>query len=399
MLCICKISILQCQNLLPGATKFMSQNKIKILYIITKGVWGGAQKYVYSLATNLPKETHEGVVVCGEGEILKQKLESKGIRVIEILNLKRDISIVAEIKSFITLYKILKSEKADALHLNSPKAGGIGTVAGRLLRIPKIIYTAHGWTFNEKRALLSDIAIRFFSWITVVLCTNVIVIAKKEDQQALTMPFVSRKKVTLIHNGIEPIEFQERNTARMNLLPSLSKNYESDTLWIGTIAELHKNKAHAYLISALSKINHPFVCIIIGEGEERKNLENLIRIYRLEEKIFLVGFKDKAAQYLKAFDIFTLTSTKEGLPYGILEAGLASLPVVATRVGGIPDIIENNITGLLVSHENIHQTRDALEHLIENPEQRLELGKNLHEKVEKEFSLEQMLEKTIKLYN
>ncbi len=372
--------------------------KTKVLYVITKGVWGGAQKYVYSLAVNLPKDRFEAVVVCGQGGILKEKLLEKNIRVIEIDNLKRDISIFSELKSFFTLYKILQSEKPDTLHLNSPKAGGIGAVAGRLLRIPKIIYTAHGWTFNEKRPFLSTIAIRLFSWITVVLCTNVIVIARKEEQQAIAMPFVSRKKVKLIHNGIDLIEFKEKNIARMNLLPSLSENYESDTLWIGTIAELHKNKAHSFLITALSKINHPFVCVIMGEGEERINLEKLITTYRLEEKIFLVGFKEQASTYLKAFDIFTLTSIKEGLPYGILEAGLASLPVISTRVGGIPDIIENNTTGLLVSPENIHQTRDALEHLIENPEQRLEFGKNLHEKVEKEFSLEQMLEKTIKLY-
>ncbi len=372
--------------------------KTKILYVITKGVWGGAQKYVYSLAVNLPKDQFEAVVVCGQGGILKEKLLEQNIRVIEINNLKRDISIIEEIKSFFTLYKILQSEKPDALHLNSPKASGLGALAGRLLGVEKIIFTAHGWTFNEDRSFLSKSIIWLLSWVTIIFCHKVIVIASKEKAQALNIPFVGRSKIELIRNGIEKIDFLEKIEARKKLLPSLSQNYESDTVWIGTIAELHKNKSHSYLITILSKVNHPFVCIIIGEGEERKKLEKLIATYRLEEKIFLVGFKEQASTYLKAFDIFTLISIKEGLPYGILEAGLASLPVIATRVGGIPDIIDSNTTGLLVSPENIHQTRDALEHLIENPEQRLEFGKNLHEKVEKEFSLEQMLEKTIKLY-
>lgn len=379
---------------------YMQQSqKLKVVYMVTKGVWGGAQKYVYSLATHLPKDRFETVVICGEGEILKQKLETQGIRVIEIKNLKRDVSIIQEIKSFIEVYKILKKEKPYVLHLNSPKAGGMGSLAGRLSGVPKIIFTAHGWTFNEKRNLLNTSLIKIFSWITVFLSSRVIVIAKKEEAQAHAMPLVGKNKIKLIGNGIETIEFKEKNEARKELLPSLSENYESDTVWIGTIAELHKNKAHSYLISALSKINHPFVCIIIGEGEERKNLENLIRTYRLEEKIFLVGFKDNASRYLKAFDIFTLTSIKEGLPYGILEAGQASLPVVATSVGGIPDIIQNHTSGLLIKKpENVHQMRDALEHLIENPKQRLEFGNNLHEKVEREFSLEQMLKKTLLLY-
>src|SRR3989339_333433 len=117
--------------------------KKKVCFFVTKGVWGGAQKYVYSLATSLPKNSYDVFVVVGEGKILKDRLEEKNIRTYEIAGLRRDISVLSEIRSFLFLLKILRKESPDVLHLNSPKAGGLGTVVGRLLGIKKIIFTVH----------------------------------------------------------------------------------------------------------------------------------------------------------------------------------------------------------------------------------------------------------------
>lgn len=372
--------------------------KTKVLYVITKGVWGGAQKYVYSLAVNLPKDQFEAVVVCGHGGVLKEKLLEQNIRVIEIDNLKRDISIFSELKSFVKLAQIIKDERPDVIHLNSPKASGLGALAGRLLDVKKIVFTAHGWTFNEDRNIFSKSIIWLLSWATIVLSHKVIVIANREKYQALSMPFISKNKIELIRNGIEKIDFLEKFDARKKLLPELSSNFENNTIWIGTMAELHKNKGYKYTIEALSKIEKPFIFIVLGEGEERKNLENLIREHRLEEKVFLIGFKDKSAQYLKAFDIFTLTSIKEGLPYTIIEAGFAGLPVVSSNIGGIPDIIDNGLNGILTESKNVSDIKTAIENLIENADLQESFGSKLKEKVEKEFSLDQMIEKTIKLY-
>lgn len=373
------------------------KEKTKILYFITKGVWGGAQKYVYSLSTNLPQDRFDVKVVCGEGGALKNRLSEADVETIEIPNLKRDLSFFNEFKNFYNFYKTIKEEKPDIIHLNSAKASGLGALAGRILGVKQIVFTAHGWTFNEDRNTVSKTVIWLLSWVTVMLSHKVIVIATREKTQALKMPFVSANKIELVRNGAENIEFLNREDARKALLGDLYSNFDSSAVWIGTTAELHKNKGYKYVIEALAGISKPFVFIGIGEGEERHNLENLIEKNRLEEKVFLVGFKDNASKYLKAFDIFTLTSTKEGLPYCILEAGLAGLPVVASRIGGIPDIINEN-TGILVKKENVDQIKSSLETLIEQHSTREDFGNKLLEKVRNEFSLDQMLEKTIKIY-
>src|SRR3989338_9204452 len=375
-----------------------SNMQIRICYFITKGNWGGAQKYIFDLATSLPKEGFDPFVICGQGNTLKEKLEKAGIRVYELKKLKRDFSFFSAVSLGIAVLQILWKEKPQIIHLNSPKAAGIGAVAGRILGIKKIIMTVHGCSGNEDRSFLWRWMPWLFSNVTAILCHKIIVISEKEIKQALKMMFVSNKKTILIKNGVKKIDFKEKDVARKDLLFRMGKIYVGDVLWIGTISELHKNKGLEYAIYAMAEIRTPFVFFIIGEGEERKSLEKLTAEKNLKNKVFLVGFLDNANQYLKAFDIFTLTSIKEGLPYTILEAGLASLPVVASSVGGIPDIIESGVSGILVEKTNVEQITKAIQFMIDNPNERRLFGTKLQQKVEKEFSLKQMLDKTESVY-
>ena len=378
--------------------------RVKVCYIITKGNWGGAQKYVFTLATSLPKDKYEPVVILGEGKILKDKLEKEGVRVYEINTLKRDISILSEIASFVRIFRIIYNESPQVLHLNSPKASGIGAVVGRILLIPKIIQTVHGFTFNEHRNIFAKTLIYFFSYVTVILCTKTIVIAKNEKTQVLQMPFIRENKISLIRNGIDKIDFIDKSIVRRALVERVPHtglplpDVNGKEIWIGTLSELTKNKGLKYTIEALSNIKLPFIFFIIGEGDERKNLEELIKEKKMENKVYLLGFIDIANLYLKAFDIFTLTSIKEGLPYTLLEAGLAGNAILSSDIGGIPDIIDDGKNGILNKKKDVKEIQKDLEYLIENPEVRKEFGKKIKEKVEKEFSVDGMLKKTITLY-
>jgi glycosyltransferase involved in cell wall biosynthesis len=371
--------------------------KVKVCFLITKGVWGGAQKYVYTLATSLPQDRYDVLVITGSGEILKNKLQQKGIRVEEIGALKRDISLLLELKSFIQIFKILKRERPSVIHTNSPKASGLGVLAGRLLGLRPIIQTIHGFTWNEKRGTLSKMLIGFISWFTIILSHKTIVIAPQEEREAKRLPFIPDEKIVLIRNGVEHIEFKSKEAAREELL-SLIKTHVPEGPWIGTISELHKNKGLIYAIIALSKLHTPANFFIIGSGEEKSTLLKLIHERGVEDRVFLLGFVGHAEKYLKAFDIFTLTSIKEGLPYVLLEAGRAALPTVASSAGGIPDIVENGISGILTSKERPGEIARALDYLFDNPEQAAFFGQNLKNKIEKDFSIEHMLEETFELY-
>ena len=391
--------------------------KKKILYVVTKSNWGGAQRYVYDLATSLPGAKFDvGVVFGGSGE-LARKLSEAGIRVVQIQRLERDMGIISDTLAFFELIRIFFREKPDIVHLNSSKAGGLGGLAGRLYNAsvllssafhvprstfyPRIIFTAHGWAFNEERTIASKFIIRCASWLTVALSHTTIVVSDYDRNQAERMLFL-KHKITRIHNGVRKIKFTGKNTAREVFLPervaSLSK-----TLWIGTVAELHNNKGLSYAIKAVKKLEEKmdiekFIYVIIGEGEERTALQNLIQEMHLENEVFLIGKREGASSLLRAFDIFILPSIKEGLPYVILEAGVAELPVVASAVGGIPEIIQDMKSGILVKSKHEDEIALALEFLITNPQKRAEFGERLKEYVAENFSLEKMTTETGRLY-
>ena len=167
---------------------------------------------------------------------------------------------------------------------------------------------------------------------------------------------------------------------------------------IGTISELHKNKGLDFLISACADLPENVSVYIIGDGEEKENLVKQIEKLGLQKKVFLLGRIENARKYLKAFDIFTLTSRTEALPYAFLEAGLAGLPVVTSRVGGIPEIVENEKNGILVEVGNVAEIAKSLKNLVLEPQKRASFGLALREKIEKEFSLEKMIFETEKFY-
>ena len=370
------------------------ESKKKILLLITKSNWGGAQRYVYDLATNLDKNLFEVAVALGGNGPLKDSLETSGIRTITLERSARDINILNDLQLLLSMIRLFKTERPDVVHLNSSKVGLLGALAARLAGISKIIFTAHAWAFNEDRNDLVKLVIKFLHWITIVLNHEVIAVSESVADQMKGWPFVERK-ILVSRNGIKT-DLRSRKEASELLF---GDKLPPKRLVLGTIAELHPVKGQKYLIEALAGVHDlDFICAIIGEGEERTNLERSIKEKNLDNKVYLFGHIDRAASYLKAFDIFLLPSISEGLGYAVLEAGAAGLPVIASRVGGIPEIVENLRSGLLVTPRRPNEIKNALIYLHEHPEEMKLFGKNLREKVEKDFSLDRMVNETEKLY-
>ena len=373
--------------------------KIKVLYIITKSNFGGALRYVFDMATSITKGGYDVSVALGGNGALYEKLKHENIRTITIPYLARDINIFSEWKVFFNLLKILKKERPDVIHLNSSKIGGLGALACRIAKIKKIVFTAHGWAYKEDRGIVSRNIIKFLSWLTVLLSHRTIVVSNDDFNSAPKL-FVSRK-IKMIHNGIGEIKFEDRTTAR-NEIKKLTGPVKSGSIWIGTISELHKNKGLPFVITAVSRLikkGYNISFFIISEGEERFALEQFIQKLGLENNVFLLGHIDEARQLLKAFDIFTLTSVKEGLPYVLLEAGSAGIPTVATKVGGIPEIIENRKSGRLVRAKNSHDIENIISDIIDFKNDTVEYGNSLKEKVARDFTIEQMVAETVDIYD
>ncbi len=378
----------------------------KVLFVITKSNWGGAQRYVFDLATNLPKENWEAKAVLGGNGLLKQKLEESGIQTIQIPHLERDINFKKEITSFFSLIKIFIKERPNIIHLNSSKAGAIGAVAAIFSKMwlklwtknygLKTIFTVHGWAFNEARTFRQKTGIYLSQWLTSFLCDNTIIISRHDYRQAMGMPFIKKNGFALIPLGIPEKEL--KYFSRKNAEEKLSLAPTKETR-IGTIAEFTKNKGLDFLLDAINILRGQNLKLaIIGDGEEKERIDKRIEDENLKENIKTCGFVPHAARHIKAFDIFVLPSLKEGLPYTILEAMNAGVPVVASSVGGIPDLVEHEKTGLLTIPTNSNSLAEALKKMVEDKKQRNKFANASKLRAKEKFSFSSMLEKTIKLY-
>ena len=378
----------------------MNETRKKILYVITKSNFGGAQRYVFELATSLPKDQYDVAVACGGNGILTEKLHAAGIPVYTIKNFERDIDIWKEIKSLFELKKIIHTMRPDIVHLNSSKAGGSGAFVARIMHVPHIVFTAHGWPFHEQRGVIWRTLVWILSWITTLLAHTVIVVSRYDMTHA-HMPF-TRRKIHHIPTALPPITFTERTTTRRELFNEETLKLHAHDLFAVSTGEHTPNKNLQSLLWAVKTHNETqtqkIFLTLMSDGEERPLLEAYVRANHMEDMVHFTGFVDNARTYLKAFDMFVLPSLKEGMPYGLLEAGAAGLAAIASNVGGIPEIIEHGVHGLLIEPNTISSISTALATLGADPQLRTKFGQSLETKILTQFTLNSMLEKTTKLY-
>jgi glycosyltransferase involved in cell wall biosynthesis len=368
---------------------------MKILYTITKTNWGGAQKHVYDLIKG-EKERGSEIIFCGgwdeKNHLLFDKIQDLGISCYKIESLGKSVSLIKDLQVFLSLTRIYKKEKPNIIHLHSSKIGGVGALAARLFTKAKVVYTAHSIPFEEKRNFISLFIIYLVTYLTIGLSHKTILISEGM-KKAFPKKGVSHK-YSLIYHGIDEPLFLTKEDARKKLSAE-------GGLTILTIAELTANKnvlAGIYAIEKLLPLYPTLEYHILGGGELYGNYEKYIQEKKLEKNIFLHGFVANAATYLPAGDIFLLPSSNEGFGYVLLEASLAELPLIGTDVGGIPDIIKNEVNGLLAPKEDVEKIKEALLLLLSDETKRKKYGKAAKDLSLKNFSLSRMQSETHALY-
>lgn len=383
---------------------------MRILYVITQGERGGAQLYVKTLAQAGKAENQEVFAAIGEdsGSYLQRELEASGIKITNLKRLKRNISLLNDWLAVFELAGLYRQIKPDAIHLNSAKAGVIGSIAFWLMKLDRktgvgncrLIYTAHGWTFNEPLPWLKKCLYKILEKATAGQKNKIICVSEYDRWVALGEKIAPAEKLIAIHNGLDAaaMNFLSRDEARKKLLGRPAAEQE---IIIGTIANFYPTKGLNYLIEALKILTQnalPFRAVIIGEGNLRFELEKQINGSGLQDRIILAGALPQAAQYLKAFDLAVLPSVKEGLPYFLLEAMAAGLPIVATKVGGIPEIIADSENGLLVEAKNPKALAEKIKLLAENESLRIKFAEKGLDRIKAEFSQSKMIKDTLALY-
>jgi glycosyltransferase involved in cell wall biosynthesis len=356
---------------------------MKILIVITHGKIGGATNFVFWLAKGLKEKNINVKVGFGEGEYLKEKLKKENIDYVNFKWLKRTHNPLANLFFIFEIKNFLKKEKFDVVHFNSTNAlfGAIGTK----LTKTKTVFTFHGLSildpYYKKHIFLKPIYWIIFKFLLLFIDAPIFV---SRNNLEYAQKIKLTKKGVVIYNGIPEPGFFDREKA-INFFEEKLKIDLKDRFIIGSIGRLDYQKNYEFLISIfhkILKITEKAICLIIGDGPERKNLENLIKNLNLEDRIFLLGEIKNANQYLKSFDLFILPSRYEGLSITLIEALFAEIPIIASDVGGNKEII---------GKENVFKLNDEKE-LLEKILNSKPADKSLKENFKIETTINNYLE-------
>ena len=388
--------------------------KKRVLFIVTQSELGGAQRFLCVLISRLDRNKYEILVAAGkdgDGEFL-EILKKMGVSTHSLRFLRRKIDPYRDFRGYLEVRGLIRDFRPNTLFLNSSKAGVLGALANWSLAAKgkatsaagRVVYRIGGWSFNEPASRLTRLLYLLAEKYTAKFKDTIIVNNQHDLEQAEKLKIKPRGSIELIHNGIDPykLEFFGKEEAKIKLLEKLphgQKSFLHAKLVIGTIANFYKTKGLEYLIEAANSLNakpYPLnaVFVIIGDGPERENLKSQISNLKLEKRILLAGRLPDARKYLPAFDIFVLPSVKEGFPWALLEAMSAKLPVIATTVGAVPEIIEDGKNGFLIEPRKPELIAQKIKELAADEHLRQEFGIQAHQTVVLKFGLNKMVEKT-----
>ena len=407
--------------------------------MITSQDWGGAQLYVFELAKELKARGEKVIVVAGHdypksnnehqklakvlaidergnpnhiedvkdkkqdeqykmldvGRELSTKCLLSEIDFVELKHMTRDINPITNIKAVFELIKLFRELEPKVIHLNSTMMGVIGSLAGKLAHIPKIVYCIGGWVFNED---LPNWKKKLYIWIEKLSAKwkDVIITVHPEDENlAKRLGIKPKGKMLTIPNGIDVKQFESELLSKEMARERLGIHPEA--IIVGTIANAYPPKNLLWYLEVCKKINEADrrICfVIVGDGPQFEALQRMRDSMNAQNYIMLTGRRMDAPTLYRAFDVFVLPSSKEGMSITLLEAMASKIPIIATDVGATKWMLAPK-AGLIVPPKNLKALGNAILDLIKDPILGAQLADQAYEVVKERFQKHKTMQESV----
>ena len=351
---------------------------LRVLYVDTENVWRGGQEQLFSLMVGMKQRRHNIWLAAPEKSPLTERARQASIQTLSF-GQRSELSLNAAWK----LWRILRRLNANIIHLNTPRPVVSGWLASKLAGVPLRICSRR--VNFPLRTRLSRLK---YNWMP-----SMIVTVSQSIRQTLVEGGVRPELVEAIYEGVD-IHSVDRGEAAD--FPGEKKG-----LVVGTVAHLSHEKGHSALLEAIAKLDSRFaevLFVLVGSGQQMADLKKKAGQLGVRDQVIFCGFRADADAFMRHFDIFCLPTLSEGLSSAILVAMASRLPVVATLVGGIPELVVDGETGVLVPPNDSQQLSGALTKLLESTELRERMGHAGWERVRDHFTLERKLDQTERLY-
>ena len=385
--------------------------KIKVAHIITRLDKGGSAENTLLTVKGLDREIYDVILIRGlsiesnmaANEALAveesiQEAKAEGVRVIIIPSLVRRIQPFYDLKAFFALIKILLYERPHIVHTHTSKAGILGRWAAFFARVPVIVHTPHGHVFWGYFGRLKTGIFILLEKISALITDRLVVLTEQEKNDHLHFHIAPENKFSEVHSGINLEGF-----SNLSVEPGAMKKrlgIPKGNIVVGTTGRLTHVKGHGYLIEAAGKIldvRLDTTFVFLGDGELLNELKDMVTKLDIEENVKFLGWRDDVAEVMSVFDVFVLPSLNEGMGRVLVEAMALGKPIVASDVGGIPDLVVNGENGFLVPVGDVGALADAINRLIQKPGMRKKMGR-CGKKIAVDYSADAMVQKIDRLY-
>jgi glycosyltransferase involved in cell wall biosynthesis len=373
----------------------MKRNKrIRVLHLISGDLWAGAEAHAEMLLSWLKRnpDLEVSAIIFNEGR-LSQKLKSVDIPVY-FLDEKRNSSLLLLMK----IRQILSEERVQILHTHRYKENVIGGLAGSFSGVPHLVQTVHG--LNEPFRGIKKIKANLYNlldrWTTRFLFDKIIMVSSQQGER-----FKERfngPRTVYIHNGVD-LQKIKANKSKIEVRRDLG--IDEDSPLVGTAGRLVPVKGLDYLLKATTIMQRKLPrlkVLIIGEGPEKKGLEDTVSKLGIDSQVIFAGEREDVYDLISAMDVLVLPSLSEGIPMVLLEALALEVPVVASAVGGIPEVITHRSTGFLVQPKEERALAEACLYLLQDKAHARALAHEGKKLIKTKFSAEVMAQKVFHLY-
>lgn len=356
---------------------------MKILLLSTNADLAGAPLHVKAIALALSSSGHEVAVIFGSEGPVKDALENAGVKTYIIHEMRSKISPIKDLRSFVKLKAFTISFGPDLVHCHSAKAGMIGRLVAVATGIP-CIYTVHGWGFGPGRRRSISVILKIIERLLEPLTSHFIAVSESDRQVGISQLRISSNRITTIRNGVSS------DISEPNLRPATAK--------VIMVARNDFQKDYQTLTRALAR-SVIKTAIYVGHGTDDPSFKSTcLDIIGDAVCIEFYGVRADVSELLKSSSIFVLSSKYEALPLSIIEAMSKGLPIIASDVGGVNELVTHGTNGYLFQSGDHLSLAYYIDLLVKNPEIRIKMGAKSLERYQNEFTADEMMNKLSLVY-
>ena len=357
----------------------MRRMRTRVLHVITRLDPGGSAENTLLTVAGSDAGAYESALAhgptVGQPSPTEERARNAGVTIVEIAHLVRPVRPLKDLMALASLWRLMRRGRFHIVHTHTSKGGLLGRIAAALAGVPVVIHTPHGHVFY---GYFGRVVSRVFIWLerwTAQFTDCIVALTAADRDDHLLFGVGSPADFEVIHSGVEFPRALDTEMCRRRVRREL--DLEEGSLVVGTLGRLTAVKGQDDLLRAFATLLHAHQSarlLLVGEGEEEGNLRRLAADLGVAEKVEFCGWKSDVFAALSAMDLFALPSLNEGMGKALVEAMYVGLPVVATRVGGVPELVEEGVHGLLVPAGDPVRLAAALEDLASDPEKRHRFG-------------------------